>query len=131
ISSLGEFGEVSLEARRGDYFQEPGRGGASIPERVHQPARLHHITPRSRDDLMVTDSRSDRPFQDVGVLVFTPVEMREDEPPRFDRMLHDSEGSSGVRPGDFEHHPHTTERDRTAFAWLHYEDWHVDTIHSH
>ena len=47
---------------------------------------------------MVTDPRTDRPLQDVGILVFVQVEVREHKPTRFDRVIHDGEGASGIRP---------------------------------
>src|SRR5205823_14515781 len=45
--------------------------------------------------------------------------------PRFDRVFHDREGPSGVRPGDLEHHPHAAEPDRAALARLHDDRRHV------
>jgi hypothetical protein len=93
------------------------RAGAGVPERVHQPAGLDQVAARLLDDLAVADPRADRPLQDVGVFVL--VDVRQDEPPGFDRVLHDVERTSGIRPGDLEDHPHAAEPDRTAFARLH------------
>ena len=80
VSGLGEFGEVRLETRRGDHLQEPRRAGAGVPERVHQPAGLDQVATRARGDLVVTDPRTDRPLQDVGILVLVPVDMGQHEP---------------------------------------------------
>src|ERR1700752_3144160 len=54
---------------------------------------------------MVTHPRTDRPLQDVGILVLVQVEMGQHEPSRFDRVFHNREHPSGVRPGDLEHTP--------------------------
>jgi hypothetical protein len=71
--------------------------------------------------IVVTNPCTYRPLQDVGILILVLVDMGQHEPSRLDRMLHDREGTSGVRTGDLEHHSHAPERDRTAFAQLHYD----------
>src|SRR5262249_37332997 len=43
-------------------------------------------------DLLVTDPRTDRPLQDVGIPVFAPVDMGHHELPQIDRVFHDREG---------------------------------------
>src|SRR6188768_3776942 len=86
---------------------------------MHQPAGLDQVAARPRDDLVITDPRADRPLQDVGVLVLVLVDVGQHQPTRFDRVLHDCEGPSGVRPEDLEHHSHAAEPDRTALARLH------------
>src|ERR1700677_4322047 len=74
---------------------------------------------------MVTNPRTDRPLQHIGILILMVVDVWQNEPSRFDRVLNDGERPSGFGPGDLEHHAHASEPDRTALARLYYELLHL------
>src|SRR5262249_13973121 len=84
----------------------------------HQGAGLEQVTAGSRADLLVSNPGTNCPLQDVGILVLAQVDMRQHEPTWFDRVFHDREGPSRVRPGYLEHDSHTAEPNRTALARL-------------
>src|SRR3989442_7948818 len=130
---FSRFGEEFFEPRWGNDFHQTGHFVGRIPERVRDSAWLPDVIPRTRQENLVADSSAELTLHDVGILIRVMVEVRWDESPRLDVMLHDGKRSVGFVAGDLELDPDSTYRNKLAFLGRNRESAMVllSRIHSH
>src|SRR5256712_9154624 len=126
-------GKDFFDPRRRDDFHQTGDSVGRIPERVRDSAWLQDVIPRTRQENLVADSSAELTLHDVGILIRVMVEVRWDESPRLDVMLHDGKRSVGFVAGDLELDPDSTYRNKLAFLGRNRETAMVllSRIHSH
>src|SRR5436853_1283676 len=112
---FSRFGEEFFEPRWGNDFHQTGHFVGRIPERVRDSVWLQDVIPRTRQENLVADSSAELTLHDVGKLIRVMVEVRWDESPRLDVMLHAGKRSVGFVAGDLELDPESTYRNKLAF----------------